>query len=302
MNGATLIQVEGRKIALTDLSKVVYPETGTTKWDVIDYYTRMAPAIVPHLRGKPVALLRHLEGASEPPLVEMRPPEERPVWIRSCMLAEGTSEMIREYCMVDDVSSLLWLVNLGVIEIQTLQTPCVRPEHPSMLLFRLEPWAPASFYECIEAARLLREVLAAIDLTSHVKTDGLGGLHVCAPLDGTARVEDAAMFAHAVAILLHREHPALVTTTQRRDVREGRVLIDWTPNGHRVACVAPYSLRAGAVPRVATPLAWEELDAVRTRNDQRPFELAPEAVIGRIAALGDVLEGIEHRGQPLPRI
>lgn len=301
MNGAATIEVEGRKIALTEVSRIIYPETHTTKWDVLGYYARLSHFILPHLQGKPIPLRRHLDTAEQPPIIEAACPVERPEWLRTCTLEEPNGGS-REYCVLDDLSSLLWMVNLGMLEIAPLAVTCENAEHPSTAIFRLEPCTPATLYDCIEAVRYLRDILEAVDLSSVVKTDGDGGLQVYVPLDGSATAAEVRTFAHAVSILLHREHPALITSTLRRDLHAGWVLLDWTCNARRSASIAPYSLRGSTHPLVSTPLAWEEIDIVRTRNDIRGLQFDIDDVVKRVDALGDLFAMTLRKQQRLPSL
>lgn len=302
MRAGAVIEVDGRKLALSELSRIVFPETGISKWGVIAYYAKIASTILPHLRNRPIPFQRHLDTADRAPILEARFPLDRPEWIRICRLETEISGREQEYCLVDDTASLLWLVNSGVIELRTLAVPCDHAEHPLAAHFRLEPVPPATIYDCMDAARLLRQMLQAVDLKSFAKSDGGIGIHLHVPLDGSVDADEVRTFAHAMAILLRREHPNTITSTLRSELRDGRVFLDWSANTSRSAIIAPYSLRAAAGPCVSAPLAWEELDSGRTRSDARNILFGMEDVLTRIRTLGDLYAETLIQQQSLPML
>jgi bifunctional non-homologous end joining protein LigD len=294
------VDVAGRRIVLKNLAKVFYPESGFTKGDVVDYYVRIAPLLLPHLRGRPLTLKRYPEGVGGPFFYEKRCPRHRPDWFHTAEVwSEGNRENIR-YCVVDDVASLVWLASIADLELHPSLSRAGAMEHPTALAFDLDPGPPADVLTCCQVALLLRSLLDALGLACFPKTSGSKGLQVYVPLDGRATYDETKPFAHAVARVLEARHPALVVSVMTKSLRAGKVLVDWSQNDAKKTTVSAYSLRARPRPTVSTPVRWEEVErAARTR---RAASLTFEArdVLRRAERHGDLFAPVLVAGQRLP--
>jgi bifunctional non-homologous end joining protein LigD len=295
------VEVAGRRIAIRNLDKVFYPEAGFTKGDVLDYYTRVAPALLPHLRDRPLTLKRYPEGVGGEFFYEKRCPRYRPAWLRTAPVwSEGKKEAI-PYCVVNDLPSLVWAVSIADLELHPSLALARDVDRPTVVAFDLDPGPPADVLTCCEVALLLRRLLGALGLEAFPKTSGSKGLQVYVPLNGPTSYDQTKPFAHAVARLLERQHPALVVERMQKSLRGGKVLVDWSQNDRNKTTVSAYSLRAQPRPTVSTPLRWTEVEkAARSRNGAG---LAFEAVqvLRRVKEVGDLFEPVLRLRQRLPR-
>ncbi len=299
--GSIAVEVDGRRIVLGNLDKVFYPQAGFTKGDVVDYYARIAPALIPHLRDRPLTLKRYPEGVDGPFFYEKRCPRYRPDWFRTePVWSEGNQEDI-DYCVVDDLSSLVWLVGIADLELHTALAAAREIDRPTMMVFDLDPGPPADVVACCDVALILRRLLTALGLECVAKTSGSKGVQVYVPLNepGTT-YEETKGFAHAVARLLEQRHPDLVVERMTKSLRGGKVLVDWSQNDRNKTTVCAYSLRARARPTVSTPLRWTEVErAARTRRgDGLVFEARD--VLARVDRHGDLFAPALSLRQRLP--
>jgi bifunctional non-homologous end joining protein LigD len=298
--GDVAVEVEGHRIPLRNLEKPFYPAAGFTKGDVLDYYVRIAPVLLPHLRDRPLTLKRYPEGVEGGFFYEKRCPRHRPPWIRTAPIwSEGNQEHIR-YCVVDDLAALVWVVSIADLEMHTPLALASDFERPTALAFDLDPGPPADVLKCCDVALLLRRLMARLGLEAFPKTSGSKGVQVYVPLDGRATYDETKAFAHAVARLLERAHPDLVVERMVKSLRTGKVLVDWSQNDRNKTTVCAYSLRARPRPTVSTPVRWAEIErAARTR---RAAGLVFEAsdVLARVAKLGDLFEPVLSLRQRLP--
>ncbi len=295
------VEVEGRRLRLHNLDKVFYPQAGFTKGDVVDYYARIAPALIPHLRDRPLTLKRYPEGVDGPFFYEKRCPRYRPDWFRTePVWSEGNQEDI-DYCVVDDLSSLVWLVGIADLELHTALAAAREIDRPTMMVFDLDPGPPADVVACCDVALILRRLLTALGLECVAKTSGSKGVQVYVPLNepGTT-YEETKGFAHAVARLLEQRHPDLVVERMTKSLRGGKVLVDGSQNDRNKTTVCAYSLRARARPTVSTPLRWTEVErAARTRRgDGLVFEARD--VLARVDRHGDLFAPALSLRQRLP--
>jgi bifunctional non-homologous end joining protein LigD len=272
------VEVEGRRLSLSNLDKVLYPHTGFTKGQVIDYYTRVAPAVLPHLRDRPLTLKRYPNGVEGQYFYEKNCPSHAPGWVRK----ERAAEI--DYCVCDDLPTLVWLANLADLELHPSLSLVIDMEHPTVMAFDLDPGPGAGLSECGEVALLLRDALGALGLDSYPKTSGSKGIQVYVPLNsGAADYRSGTkLLSQALARHLEQQHSKLIVSSQKKELRKGKVLIDWSQNDEHKTTVGVYSLRARERPTVSTPLAWSELE------EDDPTELVFEA--------GDVLERVEEHG------
>lgn len=297
---AVEVEVEGRRIALRNLEKVFYPETGFTKGDVVDYYVRIAPAVLPHLRDRPLTLKRYPEGVEGGFFYEKRCPRYAPRWLRTAPIwSEGNQEDLR-YCVVDDLASLVWVASIADLELHTPLATATDFEHPTALAFDLDPGPPADLLTCCDVALLLRRLMDRLGLASFPKTSGSKGLQVYVPLDGRAGHDATKAFAHAVARLLERAHPALVVERMAKSLRGGKVLVDWSQNDRNKTTVCAYSLRARARPTVSAPLRWQEVERAARARRADPLVLETKEVLARVARDGDLFAPVLSLRQRLP--
>jgi bifunctional non-homologous end joining protein LigD len=296
---ATTIEVDGHPVRITTPERVLYPAVGFTKGRMLDYYARISPALLPHVAGRPVTLRRFPEGVEGGTWFQTRCGPTRPAYVRTCVLEVPGGEP-QDYCVIDDLAGLLWAANLSAIELHPLLMLAERPDEPTGVVFDLDPGEGAHVIDACRAAVVVRDALEGVGLRSFAKTSGSAGVHVVVPLDERTTFERTKAFARTVATTLARALPDRLVADQRRDLRRGRVLIDWLQNDRRRSIVAPYSLRAGTVPTVATPLRWEEVEAAATTGDADRLWFSPRAALDRVDALGDVLADALTLRQRLP--
>jgi bifunctional non-homologous end joining protein LigD len=296
----TEIVVAGRTLRLSNRDKLLYPHSGFTKGQLIDYYAAIAPVLLPHLAGHPLTLKRYPDGVDSEFFYEKRCPTHRPAWVRTAPIPSERGGGPIDYCLVEDLPTLVWLANLAAIELHPSLARAAAIDTPTALVFDLDPGAGAGLRECCRVALHLRELFDALGLHSFVKTSGVKGLQLYVPLNNPVTYADTKPFARAVARLLERHHPRLVTSRMTKSVRAGRVLIDWSQNDPHKTTVSVYSLRATAQPLVSTPLHWEEVEhAARARREPQ-LSLQPAALLARVQRDGDLHAPLYSLVQRLP--
>jgi len=291
------VQVGDRTLELSNLDKVLYPAAGFTKGEVIDYYTRVAPVLLPHLRDRALTRIRYPNGVDAPSFFEKNAPASTPSWVRRETLpVSGSSRGLQtlDYVVAHDLPTLVWLANLAAIELHTPQwrIGC----DPDLLVIDLDPGPPAGLEECRQVALLVRELLVADGLDPQPKLSGRKGMQLAAAISGTQPAEVVSGYAKRLAEHLAREHSKLVTATMAKKLRTGKVFLDWSQNNAAKTTVAPYSLRAGAMPLASVPVTWEEVVDLSMPLRQ----LAPNEVLSRIAASGDIWQSLLECGPELP--
>lgn len=288
------VEIDGRKLALSNLDKVLYPDAGFTKAAVVDYYARIAPVLLPHLHRRALTMVRWPDGVGGPSFFEKRCPPHAPDWVTT---AESEPDLVG--CVVDNRATLVWVANLASLELHTKQATVDDPEHPTSMVFDLDPGPPATILDCASVALDLRALFDDLGLAAVAKTSGGKGLHLGVPVrDATS--DQTKEFARAVGQILEQRNPARVTTVMRRDLRPGKVFVDWSQNDRHKTTVSAYSLRAQPRPTVSTPVSWDEIgDAVDADTpDRLSFEAAD--VLDRVERLGDLYAANLVLGQPLP--
>jgi len=302
-NGSRVaVEVDGRRLALSNLTKVLYPETGFSKGEVIDYYTRIAPLILPHVAGRPVSFKRYPDGVAGPGFYAKNAPPGTPDWVRTVRLPSPGSSLDREtidYVVVDDRATLVWVANLAALEVHVPQWsvgPRGATRPADLVVLDLDPGAPASVVECARVALLLRETLAGDGLQAWPKTSGSKGMQLHIPVRAVSS-ERTTAYARSLARRLERAHPDLVLSQMARHLRPGKVFIDWSQNDAAKTTVAAYSLRARPRPTVSTPVSWEEVEACRRLED---LSFTAPDVLERAERLGDLHADLVRVRQPLP--
>jgi bifunctional non-homologous end joining protein LigD len=270
----------------------MYPATGFTKGQLIDFYTRAAPALLPHLRGRPLTLKRYPNGVDDKFFYEKNCPSHRPDWVQTARLDEI------DYCLCDDLPTLVWMANLADLELHPSLSLAQEIERPTVMAFDLDPGEPAGIMECREVALLLRETLERIGLECFPKTSGSKGIQVYAPLntDGVT-YDNTKPLSQALARHLEAEHPKLIVSQQKKELRKGKVLIDWSQNDEHKTTVSVYSLRARETPTVSTPLGWDELEAAGGPDE---LSFTADEVLERVAEHGDLFSPVRELRQQLP--
>ncbi|MGI8984979.1 MAG: non-homologous end-joining DNA ligase [Acidimicrobiales bacterium] len=294
------VEVGGRQLKLSNFDKVLYPEAGFTKGQVIEYYTRVAPALLPHLHQRALTLKRYPNGVDGQFFYEKNCPKHRPPWVETLPVWSARNKADVNYCLIDELAGLVWVANLASLELHTSLSHARDVQRPSMLVFDLDPGPPATVVECGRVALWLREVLDRLGLQAFPKTSGSKGLQIYVPLNTPVTYDDTKPFAHAMARLLERQHPGEVLSVMAKDARKGKVFIDWSQNDDSKTTVCVYSLRARPRPTVSTPVTWDEVQAVVDSAD--PDDLVFEApdVLARVEAGGDLFAPLCELEQTLP--
>jgi bifunctional non-homologous end joining protein LigD len=280
---------------LSSLDRVLWPETGFTKGAMVDYYRSIAPVLIPHLRGRPLTLGRFPSGVHEKGWSQTNC-RGAPTWMNVAQVPESRGTRVFRMCVVDDLDSLLWVVNQGTIELHPYLSPADAFDEPLALVFDLDPGEGRSLRDCCAVALLVRDVLGRDGLVAYPKTSGSSGLHLYVGLAPGATFGQTRAYARRVAGELADSRADLVTDGFSHAQRHGRVLIDWRQNERGRSQVAPYSLRATPWPLVSTPVTWEEVEAAGDRS----LLFGPGEVLARVARVGDVFAPVLAKGFALP--
>jgi bifunctional non-homologous end joining protein LigD len=286
------LKVEGKVLKFTHRNRLLYPQAGFTKWDVIQYYRKMAPFILPHLAGRPLTLKRYPGGVDQPFFYEKRCPSHRPSWLK---VSRG-SEI--QFCLSDDLPSLMWLANLASIELHAYLAKSSKISQPDFIAFDLDPGAPATVEECCQVALELKMLFESLGLRSFAKTSGSKGLQIYVPLNTPTDYEQTKNFSHRIALLLEMRCPDRVVSRMTQALRSGKVLIDWSQNSEHKTTVCAYSLRALAHPTVSTPILWKEVKAGAGDGSRIYFEA--HDVLKRVKKHGDLFKPVLELKQKLP--
>ena len=297
----TIVDIEGRSLKLSNLDKVLYPETGFTKGQVIDYYVRIAPVLLPHLRNRPITLKRYPEGVKGMFFYEKSCPKYRPDWLQTTAVwSEGRGEDI-DFCMFQDVASLVWAANLADIELHTSLSVAKDVMQPTILAFDLDPGPPADIVQCCRVGLWLRELFGSFGLECFPKTSGSKGLQVYVPLNTPVTYDVTKPFAHAVARMLEDAHPDLIVSDMKKALRTNKVFVDWSQNDDHKTTVTVYSLRAKSKPSVSTPLQWDEVEKCLKKKDPTSLVFLTDDVLARVEKKGDLFEPVLKLKQRLPK-
>jgi bifunctional non-homologous end joining protein LigD len=294
----TEVKVGGRQVRLSNLDKVMYPETGFTKGEVIDYYARIGAVMVPHLADRPITMVRFPDGVEGGSFFEKRCPDHAPEWIRR---SDVDPELTQ--CVIDDLPSLVWAANMASLELHTLQARTRKPDQPTAMVFDLDPGAPAGILDCCRVGLELRDVLADLGLESVVKTSGSKGLHLAVPLNTSGvTADDTKGLALALGQLLAKRDREHVTTNMNKAERKGRVFVDWSQNDRHKTTVCVYSLRARPRPTVSTPVSWDEVAQTLDAEDPDAFTFEADQVLERVEQVGDLYAPNLEKKQKLPQL
>jgi bifunctional non-homologous end joining protein LigD len=294
----TEVKVDGRQVRLSNLDKVMYPGSGFTKGQVIDYYARVGTVMVPHLADRPITMVRYPDGVEGGSFFEKRCPDHAPEWIRR---SDADPDLVQ--CVIDDLPSLVWAANMASLELHTLQARARKFDQPTAMVFDLDPGAPAGILDCCRVGLDLRDVLADLGLESVVKTSGSKGLHLAVPLNTAGVTADQTKeFALAVGQLLAKRDSKRITTNMNKDQRKGKVFVDWSQNDRHKTTVCAYSLRARPRPTVSTPVTWDEVTAALQDEAPDHLDFETDDVLERIEELGDLYADNLKKKQKLPKL
>ena len=302
MTQAVEVEVEGRRLKLSNLEKVFYPATGFTKGQVIDYYTRISSALLPHLRDRPLTLKRYPDGVEGQHFYEKQCPSYRPEWIQTVSVYSRRNKREIDFCLANDLPTLVWLANLADLELHTSLSRADDVLRPTMMVFDLDPGPPAAVLECAEIALELRRMLGGVGLECYPKTSGSKGLQVYVPLNNAVTYDDTKPFARAVARLLEKERPKLVVSSMKKELRGGKVFVDWSQNDDHKTTACVYSLRARERPTVSTPLAWEEVEDAFGADEPDRLVFESDEVLERVEQHGDLFAPVLEQTQALPEL
>src|SRR5580692_1867953 len=295
-----IVEIGGRHLSLTNLDKVLYPAAGFTKGQVIDYYVRIAPALVPHLAGRPLTLKRYPGGVDEEYFFEKNATKHRPDWVKTAPIWSERNGHDINYLLANDLATLVWLANLAAIELHPSLSLAKDITCPTMMVFDLDPGPPANIVQCCQVGLWLREIFEHFGLQSFPKTSGSKGLQIYVPLNTSTTYEQTKPFAHALARLLESDHRNLVVSDMKKELRVGKVLVDWSQNDEHKTTIAVYSLRARERPTVSTPVKWEEVELALRKKDATLLVFEAGQVLDRVGKMGDLFEPVLTLKQKFP--
>ena len=300
--GDTVIEVEGKHLKLTNLDKVLYPAAKFSKGQVIDYYARIAPVMIPHLKGRPLTLKRYPSGVDGEFFFEKNATKHRPDWVKTAPIwSEGNKRDVN-YILANDLATIVWIANLAGIELHPSLSLAKEITCPTMMVFDLDPGPPANIVQCCQVAFWLREIFERFDLESFAKTSGSKGLQIYVPFNTRTSYDETKPFAHALARLLETEHRDLVVSDMKKALRVGKVLVDWSQNDEHKTTIAVYSLRAREQPTVSTPVRWDEVKACLEKKDADLLVFKALEVLERVKNDGDLFAPVISLRQKLPKL
>jgi bifunctional non-homologous end joining protein LigD len=296
------VEIEGKSLKLTNLDKVFYPAAGFTKGQVIDYYARIAPALLPHLKNHPLTLKRYPNGVTEPPFFEKNATKYRPDWVKTVPIwSEGNRRNVN-YILCNDLPTLIWVENLASIELHPSLSLAQDIMCPRSMVFDLDPGPPANIVQCCQVAVWLRAIFEHFKLESFPKTSGSKGMQVYVPLNTRIGYDDTKPLAHALARLLENEHPDLVVSDMKKAIRKNKVFVDWSQNDEHKTTISVYALRARERPTVSTPITWDEVEHCLKRRDAGLLVFETQQTLERVAKRGDLFAPLLALKQRLPEL
>jgi bifunctional non-homologous end joining protein LigD len=302
MPTSTIVEVEGRKLKLSNLEKVLYPATGFTKGQVVDFYVRIAPVLVPHLAGRPLTMKRYPEGVDHEYFFEKNAPMHRPDWVKTAPVWSESNHRTIHFILVNDLPTLVWIANLASIELHPSLSLAADIATPTMIVFDLDPGLPANIVQCAQVGLWVREIFDHFGLQSFPKTSGSKGMQIYVPLNAKTSYDQTKSFAHAIARLLEQEHPELVVSDMKKAVRTNKVFVDWSQNDQHKTTISVYSLRARERPTVSTPVTWDEVEQALKKKDAGRLVFEAKDVLARVEKMGDLFEPVQKLKQKLPQL
>lgn len=301
-NSSSIIEVDGKQVKLSNLEKIFYPASSFTKGEVIDYYIRIAPVLLPHLSSRPLTLKRYPNGALEKFFYQKECPASRPEWLTTTPVWSESNKKNTNFCLVEDLPSLIWSANLAALELHTSLSLAENIMQPTMVVFDLDPGPPASIINCAEVSLWLRDLFKKLDLDCYPKTSGSKGLQVYVPINSPTDYETTKHFAHVIARVLEQKYPDKVVSNMRKSLRTGKIFVDWSQNDDHKTTVCVYSLRAKDSPTVSTPVTWSEIEFALSEHDQSLLTFTSQQVLERVAKHGDLFAPVLSLKQQLPKV
>jgi bifunctional non-homologous end joining protein LigD len=296
----SIIQVQGRQLKLSNLEKVLYPAVGFTKKQVIDYYVRIAPAIIPHLAGRALTRKRYPDGVEGELFFEKNAPMHRPDWVKTAPIWSGRNRRTIHYVLADDMATLVWLANLAALELHPSLALAKDITCPTEMVFDLDPGPPANIVQCCQVGLWLREIFEHFGLQSFPKTSGSKGMQIYVPLNTPITYDATKLFSHALAQLLEHDHREMVVSDMKKQVRTGKVFVDWSQNDEHKTTIGVYSLRAREHPTVSTPVTWDEVERAHKKKDAALLVFEASQAVARFEKMGDLFEPVLELKQSLP--
>jgi len=296
------VTVGNRRLKLTNLDKVLYPKTKTTKAEVIDYYARVADLILPHLKGRPLTLKRYPDGVDRFNFYEKNCPKHRPDWVKTTPIYVDRRAGEIDFCLCENRATLIWMAQLASLELHPSLSKATRMEQPTVLAFDLDPGPPAGLVECCKVALRVRDLFGAFGLEGFPKVSGGKGLQVYFPLNTKVSYEQTSPFAKAVAQLLEKQTPKDVVSKMAKVDRRGKVFVDWSQNHQKKTTIAVYSLRAREHPTASVPLQWREVERTAKGGDTEKIRFEIPEAVKRVEKEGDLFEAVLKLKQKLPAL
>jgi len=300
MSDKAELVVEGRKIQVSNLGKVLYPKVGFTKGQVIDYYIRIAPVLLPHLKDRPLTMKRYPNGVDGEFFYEKNCPSYRPKWVKTAKVWSESNNRMMNYCLAQDLPTLVWAANLADLELHTSLARKRDVARPTMMVFDLDPGAPADIVQCCQVGLWLRGLLTRMKLKSFAKTSGSKGLQVYVPLNTAVTFDQTKDLSRSLAQHLETDHAELVTSNMSKAARKGKVFVDWSQNDEHKTTICVYSLRAREEPTVSTPVTWDEVETCLKKEKADLLRFPSDKTLARVEKLGDLFAAVEKLKQKLP--
>jgi bifunctional non-homologous end joining protein LigD len=301
MTTTARLNVAGTIVNVTNLDKAFYPKAGFNKGDVIDYYVRISPVLLPHLKDRPITLKRYPDGVDGFFFYEKKCPAHRPKWIKTANVAKSEGGIIN-YCVLNDLPALVWAANLANLELHTFLHKAPAINRPTTLAFDLDPGPPTNIVLCCKVGLWLKAIFDAFGMECFPKTSGSKGLQVYVPLNTPVTYARTKAVSHAIAQLLERRFPETVVSKMQKSLRRGKILVDWSQNDDHKTTINVYSLRAKQRPEISTPVTWEEVSRAFKKNDAEHLVFESKDVLKRVQKFGDLFSPVLTLKQKLPRL
>ena len=297
-----VVEIAGRRISLANLEKDLYPSYGFTKAHILEYYGRMAEFVLPHLKDRALTLKRFPDGVEKAFFFEKRCPSHHPSWVKTAEVLQNDGEQMT-VCLINNPETLLWVANLASLELHVPLARTGSPETPDAMVFDLDPGERANILDCARVALILRELLSRLHLASYPKTSGQKGLHVFVPLNcQEATFEDTKRFSKAVAVIMQKNYPDLITAKMAKEYRKTKVFINWSQNDASKTMICVYSLRGREKPFVSFPLEWRELEQLAGQGDPERLHVLHSEAVSRAEKKGDLFREVLLKKQKLPHL
>ncbi len=301
MSKKTQLIVENRKLAVSNLDKVLWPKAGFTKGEMIHYYIQIAPVLLPHLKDRPLTMKRYPNGVEAEFFYEKNCPTHRPSWVKTAKVWSEGNQRDMHYCLAQDLPTLVWAANLADIELHTSLSRKKDVARPTMMVFDLDPGAPADIVQCCQVGLWLREILETMKLKSLAKTSGSKGLQIYVPLNTPVTYDQTKELSHALAEHLESEHPDLVVSKMSKALRKGKIFVDWSQNDEHKTTICVYSLRAKDEPTASTPVTWQEVEQALKKKDVKRLVFHCHETLKRVKKMGDLFAPVDMLKQKLPK-